>query len=108
MARNIRSSLARRRRRTYPMAEFDRLPPPAREWLRQAVLPWSPRSVGRLWDRALRDSGGDIAAALSRMNRAECKRLARERRAFAPALDRAPAIADRQTDSWLVNPGSRL
>ena len=108
MGRNIRSSLVRRRRGTNPMAEFDRLPPPARDWLRNAVLPWSPRSVRRLWDRALRESAGDIAAALSRMDRAECKRLERERR----GSDMPPVLVavspDHQTDSWLVNPGPRL
>ncbi|WP_232279480.1 DUF6525 family protein [Roseobacter sp. AzwK-3b] len=108
MGRNIRSSLVRRRRGTNPMAEFDRLPPPARDWLRNAVLPWSPRSVRRLWDRALRESAGDIAAALSRMDRAECKRLARERRGSVLPPVRVSGGPDRQTDSWLVNPGPRL
>lgn len=83
MGRNIGSSLARRRRGTNPMVEFDRLPPPARAWLRQAVLPWSPRSVRRLWDRALSESAGDIAAALSRLDRAERQRLSRDRQGVA-------------------------
>lgn len=60
------------------MAEFDRLPPAARRWLAQAVLPWSARSVRRLWGRALRDAGGDEAAALARLDRAEAARLMRE------------------------------
>lgn len=60
------------------MAEFDRLPPAARRWLTQAVLPWSARSVRRLWGRALRDAGGDQAAALARLDRAEAARLARD------------------------------
>ena len=60
------------------MAEFDRLPPAARRWLAQAVLPWSARSVRRLWGRALRDAGGDEAAVLARLDRAEAARLARD------------------------------
>ncbi|MFO7770576.1 MAG: DUF6525 family protein, partial [Roseovarius gahaiensis] len=60
------------------MAEFDRLPPAARRWLAQAVLPWSARSVRRLWGRALRDAGGDEAAALACLDQAEAARLGLE------------------------------
>jgi len=76
---NCRTALPRRRRRGDPMVEFDRLPPAARRWLAQAVLPWSARSVRRLWGRALRDAGGDEGAAIARLDRVEEARLARDR-----------------------------
>lgn len=60
------------------MAEFDRLPPAARRWLSQAVLPWSARSVRRLWRKALEESQGDERAALACLTRAEAARLTRE------------------------------
>lgn len=41
MSRNIATSL-RRRRRSDPMRDFDALPPPLRNWMRQAALAWSP------------------------------------------------------------------
>ncbi len=81
---NCRTALPRRRRRGDPMAEFDRLPPAVRRWLTQAVLPWSARSVRRLWGRALRDERGDEAAALACLDRAEAARLARDE-SIAPA-----------------------
>lgn len=68
------------------MAEFDRLPPTARRWLAQAALPWSARSVRRLWGRALRDADGDEAAALARLDRAEAARLTRDDSAAQPPL----------------------
>jgi len=80
---NCRTGLARRRRQADPMAEFDRLPPAARKWLSQAILPWSPRSVRRLWVQALRMSGGDERVAVDRLSHAEMTRLARERRAVS-------------------------
>ncbi|WP_366465945.1 DUF6525 family protein [Paracoccus methylarcula] len=51
-----------RRRSGDPMAVFDSLPAPARRWLAEAALPWSPLSCRRLWLRARR------AGALSRMH----------------------------------------
>lgn len=86
MCGNCRTALARRRRRADPMAEFDRLPPAARRWLSQAVLPWSARSVRRLWRKAMEESQGDERAALASLTRAEAARLTREGRAVRRPL----------------------
>jgi hypothetical protein len=61
------------------MAAFDRLPPPLRQWLAQAVLPWSPDSALRVWDRA-----GDVQTALARLERAQAATLRRDRMARGP------------------------
>lgn len=78
MATNCRSTLGRRRVARSPMADFDRLPPAARRWLAAAVLPWSARSVARVWHKALHESGGDENAALAYLDRVEQARLASE------------------------------
>ena len=77
--RNLATSL-RRRIGTDPMRQFDALPPELRRWLAQASLPWSPRSVARLWSRALSRSAGDRARAVSLLDQAEARALARDAR----------------------------
>ncbi|MDF2141327.1 DUF6525 family protein [Paenirhodobacter sp. CAU 1674] len=77
MRRNLATRLPTRTRAA-PMAAFDRLPAPARAWVAQAVLPWSAASVGRIWTRALRETGSE-AAAVARLAAAEAATLARER-----------------------------
>ncbi|GAA0307366.1 DUF6525 family protein [Rhodovulum strictum] len=79
MRGNARSPLPPRAR-TNPMAAHDRLPPPARAWVAQAVLPWSAISVARIWRRALAETGCE-AEALARLSAAERATLERERRA---------------------------
>lgn len=76
MSGNLRAGL-RLRARTDPMAAFDTLPPAARFWVAQAVLPWSAHSVRRIWRRALRETGSE-AQALARLRRAEAMTLRRE------------------------------
>ncbi|KQB14069.1 hypothetical protein H9N28_09640 [Rhodobacter capsulatus] len=76
MRRNLATPL-RRRVRSDPMAAFDRLPPPARTWAHQAVLPWSAASVARIWARALAETGCP-QTALDRLHQAEARTLARE------------------------------
>ncbi|WFE73512.1 DUF6525 family protein [Roseinatronobacter sp. S2] len=75
MGANLKSSL---RRRSSPMAEFDRLPPELRHWLAHAALPWSARSALRLWHRAARQYGPDRQAILAHLARAEARSLARD------------------------------
>ncbi|NIZ12943.1 hypothetical protein HCZ87_05975 [Phaeobacter sp. HF9A] len=58
------------------MAAYDRLPPTLRAWLREANLPWSPRSCHRIW-QAARNSGMTDADALARLDAAEARTLAR-------------------------------
>ncbi|ULB11721.1 DUF6525 family protein [Cereibacter azotoformans] len=78
MRRNLRTAL-RLRGRENAMLAHDRLPPAARIWVTQAVLPWSAASVRRIWTRALAGSGGE-AAALAALAAAEAATLAREAR----------------------------
>ncbi|MGY6411467.1 MAG: DUF6525 family protein [Alkalilacustris sp.] len=66
------------RRGAPPMQMYDRLPPELRAWLREAALPWSPRSALRLWRRALAETG-DPGAARARLDAAEARQLARDR-----------------------------
>jgi hypothetical protein len=56
------------------MREFDRLPPALRQWLAQAHLPWSTRSVRRIWLRHHLDT----TEALRFLERAERATLARD------------------------------
>ena len=50
----------------------------ARRWLAEAVLPWSPRSALRAWQRALSRSQGP-QDALARLDALQAARLARDR-----------------------------
>ena len=66
------------------MAAFDRLPPPLRHWLAQeAVLPWSPRSVLKIWQRALQETGGDDERARARLRAVERNALAADQQNWA-------------------------
>ncbi len=79
MSRNLGESALRRKRRCGdPMAAFDRLPAPLRQWLAQAALPWSPASARRIWlkSRAKGLSPEEILRALSQ---AEEKTLMRDK-----------------------------
>ena len=54
MTRNLgATSLRRKSRNEDPMREFDRLPAELRSWLASAILPWRPRSVQQVFNRAL-------------------------------------------------------
>lgn len=68
----------RRRGTGCSMAQYDRLPAPARAWIAAAVLPWSAASVARLWRRLARDCAGDVAQITARLDLAERRTLARE------------------------------
>lgn len=84
---NLRSSLKRKARGGCKMAAFDRLPPPLRHWLAQeAVLPWSPRSVLKVWQRAMQETGGDGEKARAKLRTVERNTLAAEQqnRAIPP------------------------
>jgi hypothetical protein len=60
------------------MAEFDHLPAALRRWLHSAALPWSPASARRIWARALARAQGCEATALTALDQAQARRLARE------------------------------
>ncbi|MEM6825589.1 MAG: DUF6525 family protein [Pseudomonadota bacterium] len=72
------TSLRRKRRSSDPMAAFDGLPAPLRMWLSQAVLPWSPASVRRIWSKS-QASGLSQEETLLSLSRAEARTLARDR-----------------------------
>ncbi|KIC21468.1 DUF6525 family protein [Leisingera sp. ANG-Vp] len=74
--RNLNSRLKRRRRAGNPMQAYDALPPPLRQWLASACLPWSPASALRLWSKA----GGsrNPAEAAARLDAAEQAMLRRD------------------------------
>ncbi|GLS85611.1 hypothetical protein GCM10010873_05840 [Cypionkella aquatica] len=76
-AGNLATSL-RRSPRSDTMQAYDALPAEARRWLASAHLPWSARSVARLWALAWRDAGGDLAAVYARMDAAQARKLARD------------------------------
>jgi hypothetical protein len=76
---NLATSL-RRKVRGNPMHAYDALPHDVRRWLASACLPWSPQSVARLWQRALREANGDAHCATARLDAAERKLLERVRR----------------------------
>lgn len=74
----MRNTVSSLRRRHTPMRAFDALPVELRRWLHGAALPWSAASALRLWRRAMRQTGGDTAAARARLARAEARLLARD------------------------------
>lgn len=59
------------------MRDHDSLPPELRRWASEAALPWSARSLRRLWARALRQTGCQ-STALKRLDAAEARALERE------------------------------
>lgn len=71
------TALPRRRRKTDPMRDFDRLPPELRAWVAGAALPWSPKSCLRLWHRACA-AGASPTEALARLDDTESRMLARD------------------------------
>ena len=82
MTRNLgECSLRRTRRSGDPMALYDGLPAPLRQWLAQAVLPWSPASARRIWTKA-RAKGLSPEETLQSLSRAEARTLARDKTSF--------------------------
>lgn len=73
------TSLTLRRRTENPMREFDRLPAELRLWLASAMLPWRPRSVERVFARALARTQ-DRQAALAELDRVERRLVALDAR----------------------------
>jgi len=74
---NLATTL-RRKARSNPMHTYDALPHDARRWLASACLPWSPQSVARLWQRALREANGCKHRATARLDAAERRLLERD------------------------------
>jgi len=59
------------------MRDFHRLPPELRAWLAAALLQWRPRSVRRVFDKALAETR-DRAFALSRLTPLQDRLVARD------------------------------
>ncbi|WP_189371292.1 DUF6525 family protein [Tateyamaria omphalii] len=79
--RNLgQTSLRGKRRSGDPMRTYDALPAPLRLWLSQAVLPWSPISARRIWNKS-HAKGQSVEETLSSLSRAEARMLARDKRA---------------------------
>lgn len=78
MAKNLRTSLRKKRRSAHPMAEFDRLPCELRQWLAHADLPWSAKSTLRLWNKALDQHNGNRYAALEYMTHCELSKMKKD------------------------------
>ena len=62
MPKNLNSSLRRKKKHRDPMKCYDELPCDLRQWLASALLPWSPRSARKAYEKALRTTGSSEAA----------------------------------------------
>ena len=72
-----KTKLPMRHRRSDSLKDFDRLPRQLREWLRNAILPWSPKSVRRVYHRAFSNTG-NIDTALAELERIQERQLAKD------------------------------
>ena len=62
MPKNLNSSLRRKKKHRDPMKCYDQLPYELRQWLASALLPWSPRSALKAYEKALRTMGSSEGA----------------------------------------------
>lgn len=76
--RNHVTALKRRRRRGDAMAAFDAAPPPLRHWLAGAQLSWSVEGATRRWQRLMKATKGDEAAALAALSAHEAALVSRD------------------------------
>lgn len=79
------TSLRRKHRPADPMHTYDGLPAPLRQWLSQAVLPWSPGSARKIWKRA-HAKGLSQDEALALLSHAETHTLDRDTRAICQPI----------------------
>ncbi|WP_339114441.1 DUF6525 family protein [Thioclava sp. GXIMD2076] len=61
------------------MQNYDALPAALRRWVAQAALPWSAKSCHKIWSRS-HARGETLQNILIRLDRAEQRALARDRR----------------------------
>ena len=79
MRNNLGKTKIRTRcRSTSGLQEFDCLPQCLRAWIRDAALPWRPRSVKRAYNRVLSKTG-DPQRALAELDRLQEYQLAKDR-----------------------------
>lgn len=74
-----KTTLKRRQRGRTPMRDYDDLPPDLRNWVAQAALPWSIRSVRAAYAKAI-SRKGDPQQALSELDRVQRALLAKDAR----------------------------
>ena len=72
-----KTKLTNRQRRKDSLREFESLQRKLREWLRNAILPWSPKSVRRVYHRAFSNTG-NIDTALAELERIQERQLAKD------------------------------
>ena len=78
MRRNVgETKLRKRLRQSDPMSDFDKLPIILRKWLNQAVLPWGPKSVLRVYKKAFLRTG-DPTLALADLDRVQKGKLSKD------------------------------
>ena len=77
MKSNLGQTALRRKKSVQdPMRAYDSLPRPLRLWLANAVMPWSPKSCEKIWQRA-KSRGEATPAILAKLDRAETATLAK-------------------------------
>lgn len=77
MPKNLNSSLRRKKKHRDPMKYYDVLPCDLRRWLASALLPWSPRSALKAYQKALRATGSS-EAALAELNKKQIRLLEKD------------------------------
>ena len=77
MSKNLNSSLRRKKKHRDPMKCYDELPCELRQWLASALLPWSPRSALKVYEKALRTIGSS-EAALAELDKKQIRLLEKD------------------------------
>ena len=79
MRRNVgETKLRKRRRQSDAMSDFDKMPIILRKWLNEAALPWGPKSVLRVYNKAFLRTG-DPTLALADLDRVQKIQLSKDR-----------------------------
>ena len=77
MSKNLSSSLCRKKKHRDPMRCYDELPCELRQWLSAALLPWSPRSALKAYQKALRTKGSS-EGALAELDKKQIRLLEKD------------------------------
>jgi hypothetical protein len=77
MSKNLSSSLCRKKKHRDPMRCYDELPCELRQWLSAALLPWSPRSALKAYQKALRTKGS-LEGALAELDKKQIRLLEKD------------------------------
>ena len=77
MPKNLNSSLRLKKKHLDPMKCYDELPCELRQWLASALLPWSPRSALKVYEKALRTIGSS-EGALAELDKKQIRLLEKD------------------------------